>query len=188
MKSPIAERLQQAMDAKGVSIAQAAEAIGAGLSTAYRWLEGSRPQGRTASALADFLQVRKVWLLDGEGVMQPTDAKAELPNESVQDRLRIAIAVANIPKTHLAEKLGVHPVTMSRWLKNRMPDASAISQLAAVLKVNQEWLLTGQGPMDLPGESTTANASAVLRISAPPGITRIEVMAPSGCEIVTSLF
>lgn len=63
---------------------------------------------------------------------------------------RLKLALENYPKSkgELAKKLGVSPVTISRWLGGRVPDTVYASKLADELSVRFNWLIMGDGAME----------------------------------------
>lgn len=71
------ERLQTALEIRGMSQYQLSKHTGISQSTISRWKK-SAPHGRTVEAVANAISVRKAWLLSGEGEMDlPTDAELD---------------------------------------------------------------------------------------------------------------
>ena len=60
-------------------------------------------------------------------------------------RLHDAMDDARLRPKALADKLGVHPTSVSRWRRGEIPEAGALSALASALAVRMEWLKTGAG-------------------------------------------
>jgi transcriptional regulator with XRE-family HTH domain len=77
----------------------------------------------------------------------------------IGDRMAIAARLKGITQAELAEKLGVGASTVSAWAKEgRNPPSKRISDIAAVLGVSAEYLLTGKGePSDPYLESVRNN-------------------------------
>lgn len=73
------------------------------------------------------------------------------------ERLSLALAERGLPKKTIAEKVGIHPVTLSKYLSgNRVPASQELHNLASVLHVTSSWLI-GQSE-----DSKPANLDAVL--------------------------
>lgn len=75
-------------------------------------------------------------------------------------------------KAAVASLAGAHPVSLSRWLKNRVPETAQLMKLADVLRVRYQWLLTGEEPMraglaQSHGESSIIREEAALMASTP---------------------
>ncbi|MCY4305212.1 MAG: helix-turn-helix transcriptional regulator [Aestuariivita sp.] len=68
------------------------------------------------------------------------------------DRIAYARDAANMSRTTLARKLGVHRDTVIAWEEDRSdPRANKLSMMAGVLNVSIMWLLSGKGDgMELP--------------------------------------
>lgn len=65
--------------------------------------------------------------------------------EDIIKRMMLACGVEK--STELADFLGKNQSTISRWRdREKVPDG-AIAQVAAMTKVNYDWLLTGEGEM-----------------------------------------
>lgn len=86
-------------------------------------------------------------------------AKKITEPKNFADRLRSAIFYSTSNKSDVARDVGVHPVTMSRWLKDRVPDAVTAMRLATRLGVRLNWLLTGDGPMTDNGHPIVRDAT-----------------------------
>ena len=69
---------------------------------------------------------------------------------TVADRIRVARRHARISQTQAAEALGVHRGTFAHWERGggHLPSARNALNLAVLLKVNHEWLMTGRGTME----------------------------------------
>lgn len=60
---------------------------------------------------------------------------------------------AGFDQTRLAEAVGTTQQTVSAWLaKGILPEGKAMVRLPGVLGVSGHWLLTNEGPRDLPTE------------------------------------
>lgn len=77
----------------------------------------------------------------------------EFNQESKLFSARLKKALKNYPhsKGFLASKIGVSPVTISRWLAGRVPDHQYAGKLAVELSVRYSWLIFGTGEMKMPG-------------------------------------
>lgn len=69
--------------------------------------------------------------------------------KTFSDRLRSAIAQKGDGKGEIAQDVGIHAVSLSRYLKGRVPDYPTAVKLAARLNISVKWLLDGEGPMHL---------------------------------------
>jgi hypothetical protein len=65
-------------------------------------------------------------------------------------RLKKALECYPHSKGNLALRIGVSPVTISRWLGGRVPDHQYAGKLAAELSVRYSWLIFGTGEMKMP--------------------------------------
>ena len=64
------------------------------------------------------------------------------------ERLQRALSDANITQSNLANALTVTQPAVSGWLSgDRMPTADKLEALARTLRVNHDWLASGQGRM-----------------------------------------
>src|SRR6187399_785470 len=62
------------------------------------------------------------------------------------DRLRAALAAAEMTQTALAGELDVKQSAVSQWVTGqRTPDAATVKRLARALGASPEWLLSGSG-------------------------------------------
>ncbi len=68
------------------------------------------------------------------------------------ERLRQAIDKSGLGKAVIAAKVGVAPPAISRWLREALPEAKHLANLARTLNVTVQWLLSGE----------TDNAGALL--------------------------
>lgn len=71
--------------------------------------------------------------------------------QSFSLRLETAIAQSGEKKADIAKDVGVHPVSLSRYLKGRVPEHHTVYDLADRLRVSRSWLLDGIGPMSAAG-------------------------------------
>ena len=69
---------------------------------------------------------------------------------TVADRIRVARRHARISQTQAAEGVGVHRGTFAHWERGggHLPSARNAINLAKLLRVNHEWLMTGRGEME----------------------------------------
>ncbi len=62
--------------------------------------------------------------------------------ESIQENLRDAIKNSTIPKKVLAEKLGVNPSTISKYLhEDKFPSIDTLANLCQILDVSADYIL-----------------------------------------------
>lgn len=68
---------------------------------------------------------------------------------SIGDRIKLAREAADISKSELARRIGVHPSACIQWEspEGTHPKVEHLSALAVVLNVGFEWLATGRGEM-----------------------------------------
>ena len=69
---------------------------------------------------------------------------------TVADRIRVARRRARLSQTQAALAIGVHRGTFAHWERGggHLPNAKNVIQLAQVLKVGHDWLMTGRGTMN----------------------------------------
>ena len=69
---------------------------------------------------------------------------------TVADRIRVARRRARLSQTQAANAIGVHRGTFAHWERGggHLPNANNVIQLAKILKVGHDWLMTGRGSMD----------------------------------------
>lgn len=62
--------------------------------------------------------------------------------DEIQDRLREAIKAGNISQKELAEKLGINPSTVSKYMKqNKYPALDTFANLCKILDVSADEIL-----------------------------------------------
>ena len=66
-------------------------------------------------------------------------------------------------KRAFAQKIGVQPQQLSRYLKGQIPDASTLLTIAAVGQVSVDWLLTGREVQGRNEAATQPSPQAILR-------------------------
>lgn len=76
-------------------------------------------------------------------------------------RLRELLKNRGMKSKHLADKLGVQPPAVSRWLRGR-PGSKHLIRIAAVLEVDLDYLITGKPSMPA-GTGKPASVPSVLR-------------------------
>ncbi len=105
-------RIRDAMSARGVTAEALAKELGVHASTLGRWLGGSQP--RNSAKLGQALEFL------GE---TPGKASAVPYQELDAARMRAMIEDHDLTVTAMADKLGVHRITLSRWLSGakRLP-------------------------------------------------------------------
>ena len=77
---------------------------------------------------------------------------------TVADRIRVARRRARLSQTQAAIAIGVHRGTFAHWERGggHLPNAGNVIQLAKILKVGHDWLMTGRGLMDPEPVETSA--------------------------------
>lgn len=88
---------------------------------------------------------------------------------SLSDRLTIAMSRAGITQAELARLCGVKPPSVNGWLsgKSKFLRGENLLQAANALKVNQQWLATGEGPMSNPSSHSNLEPGPNLRGKVP---------------------
>ena len=88
---------------------------------------------------------------------------------SLSDRLTIAMSRAGITQAELARLCGVKPPSVNGWLsgKSKFLRGENLLQAANALKVNQQWLATGEGPMSNPSSHSNIEPGPDLRAKVP---------------------
>lgn len=68
---------------------------------------------------------------------------------SIGDRIKLAREAADISKSELARRIGVHPSACIQWEspEGTHPKVEHLSAVAVALNVGFEWLATGRGEM-----------------------------------------
>lgn len=79
------ERLAEAMRLQGLSQSALAKSLATAQSTVNRWLQGSLPQPRIVRPLCAVLCVRREWLMDGRGAMEPDERERALASSAGHD-------------------------------------------------------------------------------------------------------
>lgn len=99
-------------------------------------------------------------------------------NGTLADRLRKAMAEANINQKQLADSVGVRPPSVNGWLseKAKFLRGENLLRAAKVLGVSQLWLAEGKGPMRM--DDPTGNVVALRKtpdtVSEGLAISRLE--------------
>jgi len=71
--------------------------------------------------------------------------------EGFPERLKRAMKTAGLSAKGLAQRMGVDPVTVSRWRNGkRQPDLNTLTELATVLGVSLSYLIEGEVPSTPP--------------------------------------
>lgn len=88
---------------------------------------------------------------------------------SLSDRLTLAMNRAGITQAELARLCGVKPPSVNGWLsgKSKFLRGENLLQAANALKVNQQWLATGEGPMTTLGRQGNVESGPDLRSKVP---------------------
>lgn len=88
---------------------------------------------------------------------------------SLSDRLTFAMSRAGITQAELARLCGVKPPSVNGWLsgKSKFLRGENLLQAASALKVNQQWLATGEGPMSNPSSHSNLEPGPNLRGKVP---------------------
>lgn len=98
----------------------------------------------------------------------------------LSERIKLAMEEAGVSQVELARACGVKPPSVHGWLsgKAKFLRGENLLQAARVLKVNQDWLATGTGPMHASDEPP-GRASAI-----PPGFMRVEAVGSDDPRLV----
>jgi transcriptional regulator with XRE-family HTH domain len=82
--------------------------------------------------------------------------KATMKQETVGERIRIAITKAGLSQAQVAEAVGRSEQSVRNWVADRnMPSEGQMARLADALEVDTGWLLTGKTGIDSPSVLTT---------------------------------
>lgn len=108
---------------------------------------------------------------------------------SLSERIKLAMGQAKLSQVDLARACGVKPPSVHGWLngKAKFLRGENLLRAARALKVNQDWLATGAGPMraDLGSLQGAALTTAGLAAGAGPAIFDENVLpAPAGMRSV----
>lgn len=79
--------------------------------------------------------------------------KARKNSERLELGARIGLAIdkSGVNQKVMADKIGVHPTELNRWIKgNRAPFFSRLPQISRLVNVNLDWLMTGEGDSTTP--------------------------------------
>ena len=80
-------------------------------------------------------------------------------------RIKIAREKRGMTQREVAQLLGYQPLAISRWERGeRSPSISVLSKLANLLNINIQWLLTGEGEMELPENWPPPGALPVTQV------------------------
>lgn len=116
------------------------------------------------------------------------------------ERLSRELERHNFTQVALAQRLSVPQGTVSRWLKGTSPHRKTVIQLAKVLGVRPEWLLTGEEPklpegkaeqeiqnLPIPGANAVADEPPPAQRSGTPQPSRDATIAKELRLIAASL-
>jgi transcriptional regulator with XRE-family HTH domain len=79
-----------------------------------------------------------------------------MKQETVGERIRIAITKAGLSQAQVAEAVGRSEQSVRNWVADRnMPSEGQMARLADALEVDTGWLLTGKTGIDSPSVLTT---------------------------------
>jgi SOS-response transcriptional repressor LexA len=67
--------------------------------------------------------------------------------DGLRDRLQMALDHSEIKKSHLSDRFGISAQAVGQWFKTGRVSKGKLPELAAVLNVSLDWLLTGKGNM-----------------------------------------
>lgn len=82
--------------------------------------------------------------------------KATMKQETVGERIRIAITKDGLSQAQVAEAVGRSEQSVRNWVADRnMPSEGQMARLADALEVDTGWLLTGKTGIDSPSVLTT---------------------------------
>lgn len=71
-----------------------------------------------------------------------------MEESTITERINEALKYRDITPKQFADRLGLHPATVYRYLNgDRIPRSNTISQMSEVLRVNPAWLLGYNVPM-----------------------------------------
>lgn len=105
-------------------------------------------------------------------------------SEDFISRLQKALVNAGLTQSSLARKLATPVSTVQRWFSGSLPRSRMIDDLCQVLKVDQRWLLTGQGDMD---PETTHSSLREEPAAFGVGLPGMNLSTLSDANLVTSI-
>jgi len=198
LSAEIAQRLQQAMAARGInSQMRLAKASGVPQATISRVLKGGTDQGpelETLRRLANATGVHLIWLQEGTG---PRDVgTGELPPEEsgvvseddynfaqFGDRLRYALKVRGLRQAALAEELGITDSAVSQFCKSESAEGGGryVHEISEFVGVDKLWLRLGDGLpkfRDLPARAPKRAPSVESKGNwLPAGLSTLQLAA-----------
>ncbi|WP_313632522.1 LexA family transcriptional regulator [Massilia timonae] len=98
----------------------------------------------------------------------------------LSERIKLAMEQAGVSQVELARACGVKPPSVHGWLsgKSKFLRGENLLQAARALKVNQDWLATGTGPMNASDDASASTATI------PPGFMRVEAVGSDDPRLV----
>lgn len=77
-----------------------------------------------------------------------------MTSKTINDRMRLALELADdVKQVDIVREFGLSSASVSFWFsegpRKSVPDIATLSRLAKMLKVNLQWLASGEGPMRL---------------------------------------
>lgn len=84
-----------------------------------------------------------------------------MTSKTINDRMRLALELADdVKQVDIVREFGLSSASVSFWFsegqRKSVPDIATLSRLAKMLKVNLQWLASGEGPMRLDPTRTNA--------------------------------
>ena len=157
LEKGIGQRLKELRRALGLSQKEFGEKIGKTFRAIQNYEGEQRTPDETTLRLIEMLfNVNPGWLRYGRGEMFVNATKKE---ESIGARIKRLRHVLGLSQRQLAEELGMHIITISRYEREEWkPSSKFIDLLREKFKVNPLWLLTGEGNMFLGSENLLPNS------------------------------
>lgn len=104
-------------------------------------------------------------------------------------RLRLAMKVQQITQAGLAAKIGIAQPSVSQFLSgDRNPSDRTVRDICAALRINEAWLRTGEGPMEIETPDTLAAMLAEQYGLSPYAARVINALAHAAAELSEDQF
>jgi transcriptional regulator with XRE-family HTH domain len=99
-------------------------------------------------------------------------------------RLKLAMKSRQITQAGLAAKIGITQPTLSRLTSGEAnPSDRTVRDICAALRINETWLRTGEGPMEIETPDTLASTLAEQYGLSPYAARVINALAHAAAEL-----
>lgn len=104
-------------------------------------------------------------------------------------RLKLAMKARQITQAGLAAKIGITQPTLSRLTSGEAnPSDRTVRDICAALRINETWLRTGEGPMEIETPDTLAAMLAEQYGLSPYAARVIKALAHAAAELSEDQF